>query len=72
MIMPDEDEKDHSDLVPTPEDDKVVEEEESEEGKVTLPQVGKDEQLLVAGAGTGTTLSLLGLALRRRLLGTPL
>jgi hypothetical protein len=59
---------------PIPGDDKVVEEveDESEEGKVTLPEVGKEEQLLVAGAGTGTTLSLLGLALRRRLFGSTL
>ena len=47
-------------------------EENGSEGKMSLPEVGKEEQLLVAGAGTGTTLSLLGLALRRRLFGSTL
>jgi hypothetical protein len=44
-------------------------EEKSDEGKMTLPELGEEEQLVAAGAGAGSTLSLLGLALRRRLTG---
>ncbi len=53
-------------------DDVEDKEDNESEGKMVLPDISKEEQLVVAGAGTGTTLSLLGLALRRRLLGSPL
>ena len=45
---------------------------EGDEGSFALLDVSEDEQLVVAGAGAGSTLSLLALALRRRLLGSPL
>jgi len=49
--------------------------EKSDEGRggdFTLLDVSEDEQLVAAGVGAGSTLSLLALALRRRLLGSPL
>jgi hypothetical protein len=41
----------------------------SEEGGYALPELSEDKQLVAAATGAGSTLSLLGLALRRRLTG---
>jgi hypothetical protein len=49
-------------------DDELGEDEGDESGFV-VPGLSEDKQLVAAGAGAGSTLSLLGLALRRRLTG---
>jgi hypothetical protein len=45
------------------------ESDESDEGGFVVPELSEEKQLVAAGAGAGSTLSLLGLALRRRLTG---
>jgi len=42
---------------------------EGDESGFVVPELSEDKQLVAAGAGAGSTLSLLGLALRRRLTG---